>query len=84
MCGITGVINTDSRPLNCVDDDVYKNMIKAMEHRGPDDEGKFLDENLWFGFSRLSIIDLEHGQQPPNLETIMRLAEALGVNLFLK
>lgn len=69
MCGITGVININSQPLKQVDQTVYKRMIKAMEHRGPDEEGEFLDKSLWFGFSRLSIIDLAHGQQPISNET---------------
>jgi asparagine synthase (glutamine-hydrolysing) len=35
-----------------------------MVHRGPDDEGYYLDGPLGFGFRRLSIIDLEGGHQP--------------------
>ena len=64
MCGITGVININLQTLNKVENHVYKDMITAMKHRGPDEEGEMLKENLWFGFSRLSIIDLAHGQQP--------------------
>jgi len=39
-------------------------MARAMRHRGPDDEGYYLDGPLGFGFRRLSIIDLEGGHQP--------------------
>lgn len=39
-------------------------MTETIRHRGPDDEGYFFDGNLGFGFRRLSIIDLESGQQP--------------------
>ena len=35
-----------------------------MRHRGPDDEGYYLDGPVGFGFRRLSIIDLEGGHQP--------------------
>ena len=35
-----------------------------MVHRGPDDEGYFLDDSIALGFRRLSIIDLEGGHQP--------------------
>jgi asparagine synthase (glutamine-hydrolysing) len=39
-------------------------MTKSIAHRGPDDEGYFIDGPLGFGFRRLSIIDLSHGHQP--------------------
>lgn len=39
-------------------------MARSMRHRGPDDEGYYLDGPLGFGFRRLSIIDLEGGHQP--------------------
>lgn len=39
--------------------------MKAMKHRGPNDDGLFLEENLGLGFVRLSIIDLTmDGHQP--------------------
>ena len=40
-------------------------MMNEMRHRGPDDDGVFLDGNVGFGFVRLSIIDLSNaGHQP--------------------
>ena len=39
-------------------------MADAITHRGPDDEGYFLDGPLGLGFRRLSIIDLSGGHQP--------------------
>jgi asparagine synthase (glutamine-hydrolysing) len=39
-------------------------MTDAIRHRGPDDFANVFDENIALGFRRLSIIDLEHGQQP--------------------
>lgn len=39
-------------------------MTNTIVHRGPDDEGYFLDGPLGFGFRRLSIIDLSGGHQP--------------------
>lgn len=39
--------------------------MQIMKHRGPDDEGVFLEENVGLGFVRLSIIDLSPaGHQP--------------------
>ncbi len=39
-------------------------MTRSLIHRGPDDEGYFIDGPLGFGFRRLSIIDLAGGHQP--------------------
>jgi asparagine synthase (glutamine-hydrolysing) len=62
MCGICGKINfSDQRPVERRELEL---MSRAMRHRGPDDEGYYLDGALGFGFRRLSIIDLEGGHQP--------------------
>jgi asparagine synthase (glutamine-hydrolysing) len=39
-------------------------MAAAMVHRGPDDDGFYLDEVAGLGFRRLSIIDVAGGHQP--------------------
>jgi asparagine synthase (glutamine-hydrolysing) len=39
-------------------------MAAAMVHRGPDDDGFYLDETAGLGFRRLSIIDVAGGHQP--------------------
>ncbi len=39
-------------------------MCAVIEHRGPDDEGVYLDGEAALGLRRLSIIDLATGQQP--------------------
>lgn len=59
MCGICGFTktNTDS-------DQILKNMCNVMAHRGPDGEGRYLDDNIALGHRRLSLIDLEGGSQP--------------------
>jgi asparagine synthase (glutamine-hydrolysing) len=62
MCGICGQYNFQSgAPVRRED---IEKMTRTMVHRGPDDEGYFLDDSLAFGFRRLSIIDLEGGHQP--------------------
>ncbi|HEV8237441.1 MAG TPA: asparagine synthase (glutamine-hydrolyzing), partial [Gemmatimonadaceae bacterium] len=43
-------------------------MCGAMTHRGPDEEGVYLSEGVGLGMRRLSIIDLENGQQPVSNE----------------
>jgi asparagine synthase (glutamine-hydrolysing) len=44
-------------------------MTAALEHRGPDDEHYFSDDEVSFGFRRLSIVDLDGGRQPILNET---------------
>jgi asparagine synthase (glutamine-hydrolysing) len=62
MCGIAGQFNfATSEPVNA---DTIHRMADAIVHRGPDDEGFFIDGPLGFGFRRLSIIDLALGHQP--------------------
>jgi asparagine synthase (glutamine-hydrolysing) len=39
-------------------------MTQSIIHRGPDEEGIYIDNHVAFGFRRLSIIDLENGGQP--------------------
>ena len=61
MCGIVGVYWQNGRPA---DRHVVRTMTDALRHRGPDDEGVFLDGGFGFGMRRLSIIDLKSGSQP--------------------
>ncbi|MFL5624906.1 MAG: asparagine synthetase B, partial [Ktedonobacteraceae bacterium] len=44
-------------------------MTRRISHRGPDDNGIYLDGNIGLGFARLSIIDLDGGHQPMSNET---------------
>ena len=62
MCGITGIINFDKE--QGINSSVLKNMSDSIIHRGPDDEGFYINRNIGLGFRRLSIIDLEAGHQP--------------------
>ena len=70
MCGIAGKLFFD-RQKN-VESNELKRMTDSISHRGPDDEGHFIDDNVGLGFRRLSIIDVSHGHQPlsNNNETI--------------
>ena len=63
MCGITGIYNFHSqRPVSR---GLLERMIRILAHRGPDDEGIFLDAACGLGHRRLSILDLtERGHQP--------------------
>lgn len=62
MCGICGRFNFDKD--NKVNIEEIKAMAKRIEHRGPDGEGYFRYSNIGLGHKRLSIIDIDNGQQP--------------------
>lgn len=56
ICGFTGEILDREK--------ILKNMSDVIIHRGPNSEGFFSNENISMGFRRLSIIDLQEGNQP--------------------
>ena len=60
MCGFVGFVGeVEDR------EQVLTNMMNTIVHRGPDSEGKYVDEDAALGFRRLSIIDLSAvGDQP--------------------
>lgn len=62
MCAICGIVNFDA--ADTVDQATIGRMTAVMAHRGPDDEGFFLDGRVGLGHRRLSIIDLRGGRQP--------------------
>src|SRR3954452_5806916 len=62
MCGIAGVFGEASR-----DPQVIRRMTEAIAHRGPDDEGTWMDAEagIALGHRRLSIVGLwPAGQEP--------------------
>lgn len=62
MCGICGAMTFDREHR------VERNLLEAMNrqivHRGPDDDGFYVSENVGLAMRRLSIIDLQTGHQP--------------------
>jgi asparagine synthase (glutamine-hydrolysing) len=62
MCGIVGIYYFD--PEKKAEQRELKLMTDRMEHRGPNDEGFFVQGNVGLGMRRLSIIDLGGGHQP--------------------
>ncbi|MCC7492313.1 MAG: asparagine synthase (glutamine-hydrolyzing) [Fimbriimonadaceae bacterium] len=62
MCGIAGLLHFDSeRPAA---EATLAAMLATLVHRGPDDEGRFVEGPAALGMRRLSIIDLAGGHQP--------------------
>lgn len=65
MCGIAGVLATNSSNLNVDLISTVSRMIAAIRHRGPDDSGVVAKDGIALGHARLSIIDLsDAGHQP--------------------
>jgi len=61
MCGVAGILHLYG---GNVDSGLIKRMCDIIAHRGPDDCGYFVDNNVALGMRRLSIIDLNTGHQP--------------------
>ncbi len=61
MCGIVGIVRSDGLD---VDEALLGRMCNAIRHRGPDDDGFYLNGSVGLGMRRLSIIDLKSGAQP--------------------
>jgi len=71
MCGICGILNFNGEPVS---DELLTNMNNQLIHRGPDEEGYYINAKyrmqndtkctLAMGIRRLSVIDLETGHQP--------------------
>ena len=62
MCGIVGVVDQDSQFR--LSDETITQMRDQLVHRGPDDQGTYLADGAMLSTRRLSIIDIESGQQP--------------------
>jgi len=67
MCGICGIFLCDRSRR--VDRDVLAAMNRRLVHRGPDDEGLWIGENVGLAMRRLSIIDVASGHQPLSNES---------------
>jgi asparagine synthase (glutamine-hydrolysing) len=63
MCGINGILHLQSQKK--VDEHLLTKMRDSLEHRGPDDKGLFIENNVGLGHRRLSILDVSSaGHQP--------------------
>lgn len=65
MCGITGWTTEDPNSAHGPEDEaLLSSMCGRIRHRGPDDQGMWLGAGAALGMRRLSVIDLETGEQP--------------------
>ncbi|MEW6481920.1 MAG: asparagine synthase (glutamine-hydrolyzing) [bacterium] len=66
MSGICGRLNLDGSPI---DKSLLERMTDVLSHRGPDDSGIYINQEIGLGHRRLSLIDLSLGHQPMSNET---------------
>jgi len=59
MCGIAGIYGSERET-----GPILTGMLARLEHRGPDDAGCHVERRVALGMRRLSIIDIEGGDQP--------------------
>ena len=62
MCGIVGIVERD--PDKPIDLALLTRMVRALRHRGPDDEGQVALPGVGLAMRRLAIVDVGGGQQP--------------------
>lgn len=60
MCGIAGYFDLKTEEK----EEIIGKMVASITHRGPDDDGFYVDKYVGLGMRRLSIIDLSTGRQP--------------------
>ena len=61
MCGVYGFISND---YTSDKKEKLQKIGNAIRHRGPDQTGEFINEFIAMGINRLSVIDIEKGNQP--------------------
>jgi len=61
MCGIAGILSLEGKPVFARE---IRDMCSTIYHRGPDDEGCYVQGPVGLGMRRLSIIDIAAGHQP--------------------
>jgi len=79
MCGIAGYVGKTFSPESCLSE-----MINAINHRGPDDNGMWFDTNTGVGLAhaRLSILDLTSAGHQPMLSISKNFAMVFNGEIY--
>ena len=80
MCGINGILHLQSQKK--VSERVLTQMRDALEHRGPDDKGIYIDKNIGLGHRRLSILDVSAAGHQPFLSEDGRYAMVFNGEIY--
>ncbi len=80
MCGINGIYLFDNQAYGYKD--MVKNANQAIIHRGPDNQGVFIDKKVGLGHVRLSIIDTSSGAHQPFSDESKRYTIVFNGEIF--
>lgn len=64
MCGINGYMQFNQKKSTQSLNSIIEKMNDSIVHRGPDEDGVFVNDDIALGMRRLSIIGLKDGKQP--------------------
>lgn len=79
MCGISAIISYKS--IESLSSDI-QNMTSVIAHRGPDDEGFYIHQNVAIGHRRLSILDLSNSSNQPMQDESGKLVAAFNGEIY--
>ena len=79
MCGIAGIVHFNNETPK---EAKIRDMMRMIKHRGPDDDGVFIEDSVGFGFVRLSIIDLSPDGHQPMISTGGRYVLVFNGEIF--
>jgi asparagine synthase (glutamine-hydrolysing) len=81
MCGITGIFAYAESQRTWPQQDL-DSMVNKLTHRGPDDKGMYLEPGLFFGHTRLAVIDLSQAGHQPMLSADKRLVISYNGEIY--
>ena len=79
MCGIAGAFRTAPGSMDLA---ILRDMLAALGHRGPDDEGVWHENGAWLGQRRLAIVDLSPAGHQPMLSSDGRYVITLNGEIY--
>lgn len=80
MCGIVGALSSKNNDL----ESIAREMTHTLHHRGPDDQGVWLDKkaDIALGHARLSILDLTSAGHQPMISASERFVIAFNGEIY--
>ena len=79
MCGICGQLRFDG---DTPSSESLDNMMNKLARRGPDSNGKWLEDKIGFGHQRLSIIDLSSSGSQPMIDSLLKLTLVFNGTIY--
>ena len=70
MCGLAAIFNINKVLTKAAISDKLNKMINVQKHRGPDDEGIYIENEIGLGSRRLSILDLTNAGHMPMVDEV--------------